>query len=109
MMRGLLGITVTTTGLSTSYDSASGTFVKNEEIMVYEVSAGGLGEAILKANDIVKSITIGEKTVVITRQYHLIDAMLDVRVGDTVSLVIVRDGAEMTVSTIITEESLAAY
>ena len=109
VMRGLLGITVTTTGLSTSYDSASGTFVKNEEIMVYEVSAGGLGEAILKANDIVKSITIGEKTVVITRQYHLIDAMLDVRVGDTVSLVIVRDGAEMTVSTIITEESLAAY
>lgn len=109
VMRGLLGITVTTSALSTSYDSESGTFVKNEEITVYEVSAGGLGEEILKANDMIKSITVGEKTVVITRQYHLIDAMLDVRVGDTVSLVIVRDGTEMTVSTTITEESLAAY
>ena len=109
VMRGLLGITVTTNALSTSYDSESGTFVKKEEIMVYEVSAGGLGEEILKANDIIKSITIGEKTVDITRQYYLIDAMLDVRVGDTVSLVIVRDGAEMTVSTTITEESLMAY
>lgn len=109
VMRGLLGITVTTSALSTSYDSESGMFVKNEEITVYEVSAGGLGEEILKANDMIKSITVGEKTVVITRQYHLIDAMLDVRVGDTVSLVIVRDGTEMTVSTTITEESLAAY
>lgn len=109
VMRGLLGITVTTSALSTSYDSESGTFVKNEEITVYEVSAGGLGEEILKANDMIKSITVGEKTVVITRQYHLIDVMLDVRVGDTVSLVIVRDGTEMTVSTTITEESLAAY
>ena len=109
VMRGILGITVTTNSLSTAYDSESGTFVRNEEIMVYEVSAGGLGEAILKANDIIKSITIGNKTVEITRQYHLIDAMLDVRVGDTVSLVIVRDGAEMTVSTTITEDCLAAY
>lgn len=35
--------------------------------------------------------------------------MLDVRVKDTVSLVIVRDGLEMTVSTEITEDSLTAY
>ena len=109
VMRGILGITITTNSLSTAYDSESGVFVRNEEIMVYEVSAGGLGEAILKANDIIKSITVGNKTVEITRQYHLIDTMLDVRVGDTVSLVIVRDGAEMTVSTTITEESLTAY
>ena len=109
VMRGLLGITVTTNGLSTSYDSENGALVKNEEIMVYEVSAGGLGEDILKVNDVIKSIIIGEKTVVITRQYHLIDAMLDVRAGDTVSLLIVRDGAEMTVSTTITEDNLAAY
>ena len=109
VMRGLLGITVTTGDLSTSYDGESGRFVKNEEITVYEVSAGGLGEEILKANDVIKSITVGEKTVVITRQYHLIDAMLDVRVGDTVSLVIVRDGEKMTVSTTITEDSLTAY
>ncbi len=109
VMRGLLGITVTTNSLSTAYDSESGRFVRCEGIMVYEVSSGGLGEAILKADDIIKSITIGEKTVSVTRQYHLIDAMLDVRVGDTVSLVIMRDGVEMTVSTVITEDCLVAY
>ena len=47
-------------------------FIRNEEIMVYEVSAGGLGESILKGSDIIKSITIAEKTTEISRQYHLI-------------------------------------
>ena len=84
-------------------------FIRNEEIMVYEVSAGGLGESILKESDIIKSITIAEKTTEITRQYHLIDSMLDVRKGDTVSLLIVRDGVELTVSTIITNDCLTAY
>ncbi len=109
VMRGLLGITVTVGGRSTSFDSETGLFVRSEVISVQEVSSGGLGEKILKAGDTVKSITVGEKTISVTRQHHLIDAMLDVRVGDTVSLVIIRDGAEMTVSTVITEDCLAEY
>ncbi len=109
VMRGLLGITIEVSDYDTYLDLESGLVVRTEEITVSEVSAGGLGEAILHAGDVVKSITIGEKTITITRQHHLIDAMLDVRVGDTVSLVIVRDGTEMTVSTAITEDSLSAY
>ncbi len=109
VMRGLLGITIQTTGYSTAYDAELGLLVRCEEISVYEVTTGGLGEDILKADDVVKSITIGEKTVTVTRQHHLIDAMLDVRVGDTVTLSIVRDGQELTVSTIITEDCLSAY
>ncbi len=91
VMRGLLGITIQTTGYSTAYDAALGLLVRYEEISVYEVTAGGLGEDMLKADDVVKSITIGESTVHVTRQHHLIDAMLDVRVGDTVTLSIIRD------------------
>ncbi len=109
VMRGLLGITIEVSSYDTYFDTQSGLIVRTEEITVHEVSAGGLGEAILKAGDVVKSITIGEDTVTVTRQHHLIDAMLDVRVGDTVSLVIIRDGTEMTVSTTITEDSLSAY
>ncbi len=109
VMRGLLGITIQTTGYSTAYDAELGLLLRREEISVYEVTAGGLGENILKADDVVKSITIGETTITVTRQHHLIDAMLDVRVGDTVTLSIVRDGQEMTVSTIITEDCLSAY
>ncbi len=109
VMRGLLGITVQVSDYDTYYDTETGFIVRVEEISVYEVTSGGLGEAILQANDIIKSITVGEKTIAVTRQHHLIDAMLDVRVGDTVSLVIIRDGVEMTVSTSITENSLSAY
>ncbi len=109
VMRGLLGITVEVSDYDTYFDTQSGLIVRREEITVNDVTAGGLGEAILKAGDVVKSITIGEDTITVTRQHHLIDAMLDVRVGDTVSLVIVRNGTETTVSTTITEASLSAY
>ncbi len=109
VMRGLLGITVEVSDYDTYFDPQSGLIVRREEITVHEVSAGGLGETILKAGDVVKSIMIGENTITVTRQHHLIDAMLDVRVGDTVSLLIVREGTEMTVSTTITEDSLSAY
>ena len=109
VMRGLLGITVTTNALSTKFNTETGVLERYEEIIVYEVNKGGLGEAILKAGDILKTITLGERKVEITRQYHLIDAMLDVRVGDTVYMEIIRNGEEMTVSTVITEDCLVAY
>ncbi len=109
VMRGLLGISIQTTGYSTAYDSDTGLLTRVEEISVYEVTEGGLGEGILQAGDVIRAIKIGERTVTVTRQHHLIDAMLDVRVKDTVTISIVRDGQEMTVSTTITEESLTAY
>ena len=49
------------------------------------------------------------RTVNITRQYHMIDMMLDVRVGDTVSLTVLRNGEEVTVEIEITEDCLTAY
>ncbi|MBO5269503.1 MAG: trypsin-like peptidase domain-containing protein [Clostridia bacterium] len=109
VMRGLLGITVETSALNTSYDAETGLLHKYEQVRVVEVTTGGLGEKILKSGDIISAIRIGDKTVEITRQYHLIDAMLDVRVGDAVSLTILRDGKTETVSTTITEDCLAAY
>ena len=109
VMRGLLGVKITTTGYSTEYDTEKGVLRRVEEISVYEVTAGGLGDGMLLKNDVVKSITIGDKTISVTRQHHLIDAMLDVRVGDTVSIVIVRNGTEKIVSTTITESCLVKY
>ncbi len=109
VMRGLLGITINVSGYDTYFDTEAGLIVRTEEICVYELTVGGVGETILKVGDIVKSITIGDKTVSVTRQHHLIDALLDVRVGDSVSITIIREGTEMTVSTIITEDCLSAY
>jgi len=113
VMRGLLGITVTCNSYSTVYDTETGLMKRVEEIMVYEVNTGGLASKILQKGDIISSITLGERTVSVTRQHHLIDAMLDVRVGDTVTIAIKRtvDGTltDMTVSTTITEDCLTAY
>ncbi len=109
VMRGLLGITIQISDYDTEYDAERGLLIRKEEISVLEVSIGGLGEVILQQNDVLKSITIGEKTVEITRQHHLIDAMLDVRVSDTVTIHIIRAGVEMTVSAVITEDCLVSY
>ena len=109
VMRAMLGVTVTVSSLSTYYDAETGMIEKYEEVTVYEVSSGGLGERMFEVGDVLKSITIGNKTVNITRQHHLIDAMLDARVGDTVTITLIRDGQEKTVSTTLTSDCLAAY
>ena len=108
-MRGILGITIEVSACSAEYDIETGLLIRCEEVRVCEVTPGSLGEDIFKEGDIVKSVTIGDRTVTVTRQHHLTDAMLDVREGDTVSIVIVRDGVEQTVTATITEDCLAAY
>ena len=109
VMRGILGIGVRASELYTRYDTETGRLVKMEKVIVDSVSDGGLGASILQKNDVVKSITIGGKTVEVTRTYHLIDAMLDARVGETVYFTIERGGQEKTVSAIITISCLVAY
>ena len=44
--------------------------------------------------DIIVSASFRGKTLKITRQYHIIDMMLDVRAQDTVTLNIIRNGEE---------------
>lgn len=109
VMRGLLGVTVVTASVYTEYDAESGVMKKYESIKINSVNKGGLADGILKAGDIVKTLKIGEKKIEITRQYHLIDAMLDVRVGDKITLEIERNGEPKTVTTTITESCLSAY
>ena len=109
VMRGILGITVRASELYTKYDTETGHIVKMETVIVDSVSNDGLGAQILQKNDIVRSITIGERQVDVTRTYHLVDAMLDARVGETVYFEIERAGVTQTVSTVITSDCLVAY
>lgn len=109
VMRGLLGITVSVSAYMTAYDTETGFIVCYEKVSVAEVTAGGLGEKILQKDDIITAIQIEDEIIEITRQYHLIDAMLDVRVGDTVTITVERNGETVTVSTVITEDCLTAY
>ena len=95
--------------LSTAFDSETGRFERIEEVYIHEVVSGGLAEGNLQAGDIVLSIAVGDKVKAVTRQHHLIDAMLNVRVGDTVTTTVLRDGEEIAISTVITEDCLTAY
>jgi len=109
VQRALLGITVSTSDSKAVYDSTTGLVSIEETVSVYEVSAGSLADGVLQAEDILVSATVGGNTTNITRQYHIIDMMLDVRVGDVVTLKILRTGEEKTVSITITEDCLTAY
>ena len=109
VQRALLGITVSTSDSKAVYNSTSGLMTIEETVSVYEVSSGSLADGILQAEDILVSATVNGNTTEITRQYHIIDMMLDVRVGDVVILNILRSGEEKTVSITITEECLTAY
>ena len=109
VQRALLGITVKPTDSKAVYDSATGLVKIEETVSIYTVSSGSLADGILQAGDVLVSATIGENTTVITRQYHIIDMMLDVRVDDVVTLNILREGTEKTVSITITKECLTAY
>lgn len=109
VMRGIMGVTVGVNTLSTEFNSETGRFERIEEVYIHEIVSGGLAEGNLQTGDIVLSISVGGVAKQVTRQHHLIDAMLDVRVGDTVTTTVLRDGEEVTVSTVITEDCLTAY
>ncbi|MBQ2308575.1 MAG: serine protease, partial [Clostridia bacterium] len=94
---------------STRYDDSTGRIERYEEVSVYEISDGSLAKDIFEVGDVIKQVKIGAKAFDINRQFQLIDAMLDARVGDTVTFTVVRDDAEIELSTTITESCLTAY
>ncbi len=109
VQRALLGITVSTADSKAVYNPTTGLITIEESVSVYEVSSGSLAYGVLQAEDVLVSASLNGKTTKITRQYHIIDMMLDVRVGDVVELTILRGGEEKTVNITITEECLTEY
>ena len=109
VQRALLGITVSASNSKAVYDSETGLSKIIEKVLIYETNEGYLADGVLMAGDVVLSASINGDAREITRQYHLIDMMLDLRVSDVVTLQIIRAGEEMTVSITITEDCLVAY
>lgn len=104
--RCLLGITVAAASSDTVYDTGTGKVHIVESVAVKEVGSTSPALNVLKAGDVIRSITIGEKTYEVTRIFHIVDIMLNARVGDTVTIAVVRDGTEQSVSLTIKESSL---
>ncbi len=109
VQRAMLGIKVSTTDSKATYDSQTGRYEIKETVAVYEISDNSLSEGVMEIGDLLLSVTVNGKTSEITRQHHVIDMMLDVRVGDVVTFNISRNGEIKTVSITITEDCLTEY
>ena len=109
VQRALIGITVSTSDSKSVYNSTTGLISIEETVSVYEVSSGSLADGVLKSGDVLVSATVNDNTTEIRRQHHVIDMMLDVRVGDVVTFNILRGGEEKSVSITITEGCLTEY
>ena len=109
VQRAILGIKVISSDSSAVFDSQTGRMSIKETVSVYEVTKNSLADGILQEGDVLVFSALNGKTVDVSRQYHIIDMMLDVRVGDIVTLNIIREGQEKTVSITITQECLTEY
>jgi len=107
--RCILGINVAAVELSCEYDETTGNIIKKEVISVQEVQSGAPVSNTLERGDIINSITIDGKTHEVTRLYHVVDTMLDARVGSVVYFNITRDGTPRSIKIVITSSMLAAY
>ena len=108
VMRALIGITIVPAYSYATYDESTGLVDIIEDVQVYSITSGSLSDGVLKEGDIVKSVTLNGKTIDITRTYHLVDLMLEARVGDSVIINIERNGTPMQFTMNLTEDCLTA-
>ena len=109
LQRCLLGITIRTETSSAIYDDSTGLVRIVESIGVVEVSKGSIAYGIVEADDILVSATLNGITKEITRQFHVIDLMINARPGDTMYLTVKRGEETITVSIEITEDCVTSY
>ena len=110
VMRASLGVTVTLSDVKSEYDATSGQIRVCETVVIMSVTEGGAADGKLQVNDTILSVALNDgEPMTVTRKHHLIDRMLDVRVGDTLTFVVLRGDTEQTVSVTITEADMTAY
>ena len=109
VLRAMLGISLSTSDSRAVYDPATGFVALNETVEIYEVEKGSLADGKLEKEDVLVSVVLNGQTLTITRQHHIIDLMLAVRVGDVITLTVLRDGTAVAVNIEITESSLIEY
>ena len=93
--RALLGITVSNNKSISMFNPETGKISIVETIYVVSSSPTCLFGTGIKENDVIKSIVLdGKDELMVTRQFHVIDYLLQARVGDTGTLTVERLNAE---------------
>lgn len=92
-----------TVGITVAIRDAKGYIDENGNIKIAETvvvdSAEGAASGKLFAGDIILSINLN-KEIKVTRQFHVIEALLNSSPGDTVTFVVLRDGKEVEVEVV---------
>jgi len=113
LLKPIIGITVASSDPRTVLDEESGRIYKEETVSVSKITAGSVAEALFEVGDVLNSVTIDGVKYEITRQFHLIDCMLNARVGSEVIISVTRvvDGEETKLDKTveITEDILVKY
>ena len=91
------GITVQIVDSEAVVDVETGLIDIVETIEVIEVAAGSLAEGNYIVGDRLLSVTVGERTVAVTKMHHITDAALDLRPGESMIVKVLRDGAEVEI------------
>ena len=98
-----LDVTVTANNAYVVYDNESGKILKKETVVVSVLPNTSAVKDILAVGDIITSMKIGEVEYNVSRTFHVVDAMINAKVGDTVEFRIIRDGKDKVVSITLTE------
>jgi serine protease Do len=98
MQRCLLGVTLSQTSVTTEYDPETFAVQIKSQIVVSSVTEGGIAHGKLQVNDVVVAATLNGERKEIFAMHTAIDQLLAAKVGDTVTLEIIRNGETLTYS-----------
>ena len=90
-----LGVTPTTKSSMGKLDESGNVYVE-EEVVVESVSEGSKATGKLLPGDIIKSVTANGETKAVTRKFIIIDFMLTLRKGDSMTVEFERNGQRRT-------------
>ncbi len=91
-----LGITIETAESRSVFDPVSGRTFRSEKLVVRSVTEGAAKKSGMDVGDTIVSLTLGGKTVEATRRYKVTNLLLEVRKGDSLTVVVSRDGQPKT-------------
>ena len=108
VQRATIGITVSPTDSKAEIDTETGKIVTTESPKIIAVNQDSAAFGKLFEEDILISATLNGKTKKITKNHHLIDTVLDIRAGDTLTLTVLRNGVETAVNISITPANITS-
>ena len=108
VLRCLLGIMTTSHDSRAVYDTETGKVYINERVRVAEVIEGGKSVGKFEVEDVIVGVNIAGVEYPVRRAWSVADAMLNARVGDTVTFKVDRGGEEITLVFEITADYVVA-